>query len=419
MISRTTLFRQETDATSSRTKPSFVPMAESATITNRQPSLAKKSVAYRRMGEDAQTVDFDLHGFVGIRLVGATMADLRAVERQLGPIRKELERPPDIVIKFVPKIESGPLRLLGVNDVAFSSKHFYVLRGAKKTAAKVRVPVEKIGQETVLLCESGLNAVPFLVAIINLTALQKGIVPLHAAGFSYQGRGVLCTGWSKGGKTETLLGFLANGAKYVGDEWVYLRERRMYGIPEPVHVWNWHLRELPMMRSRLAPRQRLKLSAARGATMAVSAVERNRLLPASVRDIARRISPAIWRQQHVKVTPERLFGPDAFQREAAIDDVFLVMSSEGSEYRVESVDGAEVAKRMVHSLQEERADLNSLHEKFRFAFPDKRNALIPEMEAMQRERLVALLGDRPAHVVYHPYPVCPVKLFDLLRPIIS
>ena len=371
------------------------------------------------MGDTSQTVDFDLHGFVGIRLVDATSADVAAVQRQLGPIRKELKRPPNIVLKFVPKMDSGPLRLMGVEDVGFSEKHFYVLRGAKKTAVKVRVPMDQVGGELTLVCESGLNAVPFLVAIINLTALGQGIVPLHAAGFAYQGRGVLCTGWSKGGKTETLLGFLAHGAKYVGDEWVYLHESRMYGIPEPVHVWNWHLQELPLMRSRLAPRQRLKLSTARGATMAVSAFARNRLLPSSLRDIARRMSPMIWRQQHVKVEPERLFGVDAFQREASIDRVFLVMSSESDEYRVEGVDGVEVAKRMVHSLQEERADLISLHEKFRFAFPDKHNSLIPDMEAMQRERLITLLGDRPAHVVYHPYPVCPVKLFELLRPVIS
>ena len=39
----------------------------------------------------------------------------------------------------------------------------------------------------------------------------------------------------------------ANGARYVGDEWVYVAAdgSRVSGIPEPVRVWDWHLHDLP------------------------------------------------------------------------------------------------------------------------------------------------------------------------------
>jgi len=54
--------------------------------------------------------------------------------------------------------------------------------------------------------------VPHLLAVINLTALAKGVLPLHASAFTYRGLGVLATGWAKGGKTETLLEFAWLGA---------------------------------------------------------------------------------------------------------------------------------------------------------------------------------------------------------------
>ena len=371
------------------------------------------------MSDTGETADFDLHGFVAIRLVGGTRSDVLAVERQLGPIRKSFHRKPDIVIRFVPRIESGTLRLLGVNEVAYSESRFFVLRGAKKSRVMVDLPVDQIGKQITITCESGLNAVPYLIAIVNMTALANGLVPLHAAAFVYQGRGILCTGWSKGGKTETLLGFLANGAKYLGDEWVYLDGQQMYGIPEPIHVWDWHLNALPETRARLRRKDRLKLTLARAGDGIISAMAKNWLMPEGVRQLFRRVSPFVWKQRHVKVAPERLFGRDAFQSQASIDRVLLVMSHASDTYRTEVIDVEDVARRMVHSLQEERADLISLHEHFRFAFPEKQNEWIQTMESVQRARLADYLSHCKADLVLHPYPVCPVKLFDAIRPIVS
>ena len=60
------------------------------------------------------------------------------------------------------------------------------------------------------------------MAILNFTLLSKDCVPLHASAFTHQGKGILLTGWSKGGKTEALLAFAQHGARYVGDEWIIL-----------------------------------------------------------------------------------------------------------------------------------------------------------------------------------------------------
>ena len=50
------------------------------------------------------SADFDLHGAVGVRLVGATAGDLAAVRRQLGPIERPLVREPEIEIAYVDRL---------------------------------------------------------------------------------------------------------------------------------------------------------------------------------------------------------------------------------------------------------------------------------------------------------------------------
>ena len=193
--------------------------------------------------------DFDLHGIVGIRLNNATPGDVAAVRKQLGPIQAPLSRSPDIVICFEDKFSTtSSIRYLGMDDAGFTDDEFLVFRGKHQSRIKVKIPFQKIGnQQCEIICESGLPAVPLLVAIINLTAISRGALPLHASAFNYEGRGILATGWSKGGKTEMLLTYAAKGAEYIGDEWVYLSGdgQYMYGIPEPIRVWNWHLQQMP------------------------------------------------------------------------------------------------------------------------------------------------------------------------------
>jgi hypothetical protein len=104
-----------------------------------------------------------------------------------------------------------------VDDAGFTQDAFLILRSKHKTPAKVQIPMDQIGLQCEIVCERGLSAVPLLIPIINLTALHKGCLPLHAAGFVYNDVGALIAGWSKGGKTEALLAFMAQGARYVGD----------------------------------------------------------------------------------------------------------------------------------------------------------------------------------------------------------
>lgn len=360
------------------------------------------------------SVDFDLHGLVRIRLDGAGDGDIEAVARQLG-IRPSASTSAeaDLRLRFVTQLpDDRDLRYLGVDDAGFDDDAFLVLRGKHKSRVKVALPLGTVGQRSEIVCQHGLPAVPLLVATINVTLVTRGILPLHAAALSFEGRGVLMTGWSKGGKTETLLSFMEHGATFVGDEWVYLDPAagRMWGVPEPIRLWRWHLDDLPWARARLSTGRRLKLAAlghvGRGLDLA------SRRYSGRRRSLVRYGRNVVDGQQFVDVPPQALFGADRCGLSAPLDVVFLVMSTGAPGIRVRPVEPHEVARRMVHSLQYERADLLAAYRQFRFAFPGSPNPVLEDLEARELALLETALDGRPAYVVEHPYPV---KIQDLQR----
>jgi hypothetical protein len=365
-------------------------------------------------------VDYDLHGIVGIRLMGATTADVAAVSRQLGPIKGTLSREPDIVIQFRERLSlSGPIRYLGANDAGFTDEAFLVLRGKHKYPARVQIPFEQIGQRCEIICERGLTAVPLLIAMINLTMLGKGYLPLHASAFLYQGLGCLATGWAKGGKTEALLAFMDQGAAYVGDEWVYLTpDGQMLGIPEPIRVWQWHLDHLPAYEANLSRKTRARLKALDWTTTAIGRSGGRNGRSGGVFKMANRVQPLLVKQQYTHLPPLEVFGEENCPMSAPLDKVFFVVSHESAEVTVQPIAADEVSARMIFSLQDEQQELDSYYRKFRFAFPECRNELLENSADRQRELLRKALAGKESYVVFHPYPVPIPQMYEVMRPLL-
>jgi hypothetical protein len=369
------------------------------------------------MSPATDPVDFDLHGLAGVGVVDATPRDVAVVARQLGPLPRRLDREPDVSIRFVDRLEpAGRLRYLGAREAGWADDGFYVLR-SRKQPAMVRLPIDRIGGVCEIVCQRGLPAVPFLIATLNLTVLVNGGLPLHAGAFELDGRGVLVTGWSKGGKTELLMAATRAGARYIGDEWVYLTaDGAMHGIPEPVRLWDWHLDQLPDVRRDLsaADRMRLRLLPVAGRL--------DGSLPGPVRRsppgrLLHRAVPVVDGQRHVDLAPERLFGTLG-SLSGRLDHVLFVVAAAGPEIEVTPVDPLEVAHRMVFSLLHERLDLATLYLQARYALPDLVNPNLDAMESLQRERLVTFLSGKPAHQIVHPYPVDFGAFLDAARAVL-
>lgn len=370
-------------------------------------------------GTGLREVDYDLHGLVGIRLIEASSRDEAAVARQLGPIRARLDREPDIVVRFVDRLtSSSPLRYIGVSEAGFADDAFLVLRSKHKAPAKVKIAFTEIGERCEIVCERGLPAVPLLIPIVNVTALSRGAAPLHASAFVHEGTGVVATGWSKGGKTEAMLAFVSRGAQYVGDEWIYLTDdgARVYGIPEPVRVWDWHLRELPRYRALIGRGERARL---RGINAFLSLERPLTGTRASGSGLAKRfgrVAPLLRKQLFVDIPPERLAQGGLGTLSGSFDRLFFLGSHAAPDVRVEPINPMEVARRMVFSFQHELMGFTASYQQFRFAFPGARNPVIDEAEELLRGALERAFSGKSAYAVYHPYPASIPALFDAMSP---
>ena len=279
------------------------------------------------MSSPGESSDFDLHGLVGVRVVDGTPADVAVVRRQLGHPETTLDREPDLTVRFVDRLAPSPLTLVGVGESGYDDDSFYLLQAKGGSTRRTRIPFDRLGPGAELVCERGIPAVPHLLATVNLVLLTRNVLPLHATALEVDGEGILVTGWSKGGKTETLLAATSHGARYVGDEWVHLPpDGRMLGLPEPIRLWAWQLAQRPdLLASRTAGERRRLRAWSTVSRIADGAADRSWKGSGASYAGSR---PALGRQAYLQVPPADLFGADGMVSSARLDAVVLVLSHE-------------------------------------------------------------------------------------------
>jgi hypothetical protein len=211
---------------------------------------------------------------------------------------------------------------------------------------------------------------------------------------------------------------MAHGADYVGDEWVYISPdgARIFGIPEPIRVWDWHLADLPECRARIGGKEQMRLRLLK--FMARSTERAGRLPLGAPAQVLRRLTPLLKQQMHVDIAPQRLFKQTMGPLAADLDKVLFVASHDSPEVCIEPIDPQAVARRMLFSLQAERLDFMATYYKYRFAFPDASNELIEQAAARQARLLAAVLAHKPAYALYHPYPVAIPALYHAVLPVL-
>lgn len=326
--------------------------------------------------------DFDVGGLARVRLTGAGPDDTNRVSRQLGLDPTEPVGEADLTIRFEARLDvPAPLRIIGDHDAGFADGAFIVLR---RGSARAIVPFDGLGQAGTIVARRGAG-VPHLVPILNLTMLGKGILPLHASAFTYRGRGFVAPAWSKGGKTEVLLAFMAAGASLIADEWTYVTpDGRLSGFRGPMRLLAWHVRQLPDLRRRLGMRRRLTLTAV------------DRILGGG----------------HIDAPPAELFGPQRCSHSGQLDEVLLLVRSSAPGISVTPIAGRAVAERILFAHLHHRLDLIGRYWQFRYAFPDRHSDVLDDVAGRERALLDPLLADRPAWLVEHPGRVDLRRLVD-------
>jgi hypothetical protein len=368
--------------------------------------------------EKCEVVDFDIHGLVGIRLLNPSRSDVNTIKRQLGPLTNgSLNREPDIIVRFKKNLPLRKLTYLGLDEVGYTPDGFFVLK-SKKVGAKVRIPFESIGDRCEIECETGLRDIPHLITILNLTLCTKDCIPLHASAFIYKDKGILVTGWSKGGKTEALLGFVNQGAKYVGDEWVILAKdgRSMYGIPEPITLWDWQIKQLPFIYPLLNFSDRLIFRVIHFIGNMHSYLGSGKFKNTFPVKILTKAMPTLRQQLHVNFPPEKILESSCIQLNAEPNIIFFIMSHSDPSIYVEPWNSEDIARRMLHSVRYEQLRFFRHYQAFKFAFPDLQNHFLERVHDIQKTLLLHALNSKEAYRVLHPYPVSLESLYHHMKP---
>src|SRR6266481_6132608 len=362
--------------------------------------------------DSGNAVDFDIHGLVGVRLVGPSPTNVAAVSAQIGPPSSSVLRRPDIVVRYVDHLSTGTLRYVDLGKTA-SSKAGFILFPEGDGEGKISIPFEQIGSDCEIFCERRVGWIPLLISIINLTALKKHrCVPIHASAFMHEGTGVLVTGWVKSGKSEALLAFSQYGATYVGGEWVLLSSdgNTMYGLPGTFPMWEWQRRQLshpqPMGGSAGIFRLIRFLDSVQRAVP-------QRLLRFGPLKLLREGMPALRRQLNFRVEPGAIFGDRCGSLTGHPDKIFIGMVHSDERVLTEPAEVATVADQLACAMEFELTSLMSHYRAFKFAFPEMRNEFLEKVHNLLRDGLRQALTAKEIYTLYHPYPVSFQDLFQV------
>jgi len=355
------------------------------------------------------TIRHSVPGLGTVALVNASERHLRAVSAALGPPDGEPGELDDLTVRFVDRVPAGPgLTRLG-GSAAYDGERFYLVGEGGALAA---VELARAGEPLEIVCERRLPEVPLLLPLLAVRLAATGRVLLHAAAFRYRGRGVLVAGWQGGGKSETLLPFMAHGAEHLADEWTVVDPAgTMVGVRSHVQVWDWQLRQLPALRPHLPLLARAQM---RVAATALQAADGRRL--GGLDGVLDLLRPGLEHHARRSMAPDVLFGDRAGRGETPIDIALLAVVADRPQTTVRPVAAADIAARMPASLVHERRELLDAYAMYRFAFPDRRSAILEAGFEDERRVLEAALSDADTGLVEHPKPLALEALFAAVEP---
>lgn len=345
-------------------------------------------------------LDFDLHGVIGIRVIGAAPREADTLHAQLGGMVQPLDRAPDITVRFVPRLAPRALCYIEIGTTGFTDTDFFLLSHRRRPVL-VRMPFDTADGQCEIECAHGIGSVPLLAEMIMLMAVRKGYAPVHASAFEYQGSGVLVAGWAHGGKTSCLLAFAQAGARFISDDLVLLRGdgSRLLGLPTTISVAGWQLDQIPAARSRAGAIRRSLFAGARMLARFQPALGDNkagRVLHAAL--------PALQRRLKVDLSPELLFGPVG-ECSADAGTVFLTLSQAAQEIQVEPADPATVADQLTTLFRAQLHGCFEQYQAYRFAFPDRKCDLLENAAEDAAGLLRRALLNKRVFTVRHPHPV--------------
>lgn len=361
------------------------------------------------------SVDFNLNNLFSIRLEDPTSEAVKAVQNQVGVQPSVLNVEPDLTVYYVDRFIDLMCHT-EMGNAGFINDEFYVMTGDGRKNKRVQFPFAALGRPCKVICETGTTEIPLLKLIITLRMLANGLMPLHAAAFVYNGKGVVVNGWPMGGKTSTLFSFLTRGAQFVSDDWLFVdSDNNIYGLMQPIKLSDWQLKQLPDYQAKVKRMKRLTIQGLRW----LNAVEQ--FVPEWVRD---KLFPAKAfyqglrylnkKQRHVTLSPEKLFGTNWEAPTGKFDILLLTLSHESPDVTVNPLNIDIAVERLMAALHYEWMKWEEYYFQYLYAFPYKRNMLMDTAWDIQRKLLKSILTGKDIFLVKHPHPVKLDELYNTI-----
>ena len=365
-------------------------------------------------------IDIDFWGLVGIRFENISVKDLNSIASSYSSFTSSLDREPDIIVRFVNEIKTTNLVFLGQDLAAYDEKNFYLFNDSLERK-KVVIPFEKIGQKLEIICEKGIDSIPLLNHIINFYFIKKDYIPVHSSALYYNDKGILAMGWTKGGKTETLLSFANHAAKYVGDEWVVLSTdgSEMFGLNEPVTIWQWQLPYISKLINSVGFTNKLIFMFADFLEFVDRLGVRLKLNKMFPFNLLGENMHCFRKLLRIRKSPKDLFRNQTRNEKTKIDRIVLAMSYTGNDTKVEECNASEVINRMIHSNDTEQLPFFEAYKKFKYAFPEKTNDFLDGIQSKHSSLLEKAMSNKKPYKIIHPYPVEFEKLFNSLSKVLT
>jgi hypothetical protein len=361
-------------------------------------------------------LDIDYFGVVGIRFTNVTEKEVRSIINGYSLFKSELKREPEIIIRFVDKLKTPNLIFLGLDFAAFDVNNFYLIADPIEKK-KVNIPFDKIGRKLEIVCEKGVKSVPLLNHIINFYLVKNNYVPIHSSGFYFDQKGILVMGWTKGGKTETLLSFANHGAEYVGDEWVVLTPdgSEMSGLHVPITIWKWQLSYVKKIVGNIGLANRIVFAFISLLEIISNLSVKLKLNTTFPFKVLNQAMPHIRKLLRIRKTPGDIFKNKIRIGMTKLEVIVLAMSHESNDITINECEPEEIINRMIHSNDYEQLPFFELYKAYKFAFPEKRNEFLDNIKNIHSRLLLNTLQKKKAFKISHPYPVSFEVLFSTLH----
>ncbi len=210
------------------------------------------------------SLDFDFYGSSLVRVI-APRRTLKFLRQEWTSFQRkpDLQRPPDVLVEVQHRL--SPTAQLkrsqysqDIGSVVVIERHKFFtwhIQIGRLIDSQIHVRCSLTPLSSYLLHSALLE--PLLVYRLA----QRGFAPLHAACVELKGRSWIIAGESGSGKTTLMLRYLSAGARYMGDEVVFLKDGHAWAFPQPVRLYRSNLRALPSLEKLLTPAKALEIRA--------------------------------------------------------------------------------------------------------------------------------------------------------------